>query len=113
MWVILIMFRCSLMTSLMGQVSLITLTLAVGELNSGSSARRLSDVDFDMLFRVGDKLLKVLQKKCKDCGDAYMVLVLMVLFFEECAGCKLDVEGWNELRSVVAEAWKGNDSGFG
>jgi hypothetical protein len=83
--------------------------LWVVELSSGSSVRRLLDVDFDRLFRVADKLLNVLQKKCKDGGDAYMVLVLMVLFFEECEGCKLDAEGWNELRSVVAEAWKEKD----
>ena len=81
--------------------------LWVVELSSGSSARRLSDVDFNRLFRVADKLFRVLQKKCKDVGDAYMVLVLMVLFFEECEDCRLDAEGWNELRSVVAEAWKG------
>lgn len=82
------------------------------KLSSGSSARRLSDVDFDRLFRVGDKLLEVL-KKCEDDGDAYMVLVLIVLFFEECEGCRLDAEGWSELRSVVAEAWKEKDSDFG
>jgi hypothetical protein len=81
-------------------------------LSSGSSARCLSDVEFDRLFRVGDKLFRVLQKKCKDVRDAYLVLVLMVLFFEECERCKLDTEGWNELRSVVAEAWKEENSGF-
>lgn len=82
-------------------------------LSSGSSARRLSDFDFDRLLGVAGKLLKVLQKKCKDGRDAYMALVLMVLSFEECEDCKLDAEGWNELRSIVAEAWKGNDSEFG
>jgi hypothetical protein len=94
-------------------VSLTTLTLVGVSLGSGSSARRLSDVDFDRLFRVVDKLLKVLHKKCRDSGDAYMVLVLMVLFFEECEDCRLDAEGWNELRSVLAEAWKEKDGGFG
>ena len=52
-------------------------------------------------------------RRSEDVRDAYLVLVLMVLFFEECERCKLDTEGWNELRSVVAEAWKEEDSGFG
>jgi hypothetical protein len=81
--------------------------------SSGSSARCLSDVEFDRLFRVADKLFRVLQKKCKDVRDAYLILVLMVLFFEECEDCRLNAEGWKELRSVVAEAWKEKNNIFG
>jgi hypothetical protein len=82
-------------------------------LSSGSSVRDVSDFDFDRLLRVGEKLFWVLQKKFKDGIDAYMVVVLMLLYFEQCVGVKLDDEGWNELRSVVAEAWNGKESGFG
>ena len=87
--------------------------LWVVALSSGSSVRDVSDFDFDRLLRVGEKLFWVLQKKFKDGIDAYMVVVLMLLYFEQCVGVKLDDEGWNELRSVVAEAWNGKESGFG
>jgi hypothetical protein len=80
--------------------------LWVVELSIGSSVRDVSDFDFDRLLRVGEKLFWVLQKKFKDGSDAYMVVVLMVLYFEECVGVKLDAKGWDTMRLLAVDAWK-------
>jgi hypothetical protein len=59
----------------------------------------------DKLLRIGDKVFHVLQKKCRKLDDAYMVALLVVIFFEECEGVRINPEGLENLHTFVREAW--------
>jgi hypothetical protein len=89
------------------------LIMVVVQLGSGSSVGSDADIptlesslDLARIYRVAQKVMVVLHKKCPALPDSYLVALVLVAFFEECEGCFFAPEALSELRKLVARDWK-------
>lgn len=60
-------------------------------------------VDSEKVFRICDKVMALLQKKCRNVSEGYVVLCFLSLFFEIHYGCSLRSGEKDVMRKLISE----------
>jgi len=71
--------------------------------DSSKVAVNLHLVDLDKICRVGDKVRILIRRKIKNPIEAYLVLKLLCMSFEDVVGFSLDFEEESKLRKMFVE----------
>jgi len=76
---------------------------------TGSIAVDYEDIDFDKIFRVGQKVNELIERKIKKPFEIYLLLKFLMVNCEHSLGIKLSPEDEEKIKQMLTEEYDDNN----